>query len=156
MSDAHRTGCGYPGPCTIAEKIRAVVSGDDEPLRDGFLLNLHKRPVMGPGSALAAFELDLLDWGALFGLGFALVREANPWANPGEIGEQAFAVAEPVWLSWSGPFASREIHTDVNAVVRCFDRARDVGDWPADHRSMPDSMRALEDALIALTNAAGA
>lgn len=144
---AQRNGCSTtPEPCSIEQKLRTTISGD-EAASDAFLTELN--PHLGADSHLGAFERDLLDWGSLFGFAYALARQENPWEPAASVAKRARETAWPVYLDWSGPIADRNIDKPIADLLAAYEKVSN------DRKSIPRELADLEDALIGLYNAQG-
>jgi hypothetical protein len=83
----------------IADKISAILDLDDT--GRGFIGVASRRPQV---KHFSAWELDLIDWGAIYGLAFGIARAENPWESVESVAERALAAAWPKFLAWGGDF----------------------------------------------------
>lgn len=93
------------GPATIAEKIYAILQRDDD--GNGFIGTAHGLPEVE--RRFTPVELDLIDWGAVYGLAFGIARSENPWESIEEVAARAYAEAWPLfrdkWVDRPTPFS---------------------------------------------------
>lgn len=47
-------------------------------------------------------QLDCIDWGVVFGMCFAILRERDPWATHGQLAAEALPAAIAVMERWGG------------------------------------------------------
>lgn len=127
----------------VAALLQRATSSDET--SDHFLGGAGRR-LKEHGLQLGELEQDCLDWGAIYGLAFALIREEDPWETPASVAARADAAAWERWGDWSsGTFHERVTIQTVADVVTAY---RDCPPLPAEFRD-------LEDALIGLANGCG-
>ena len=81
---------------TVAERVMTLIRQEDH---GGSLHD--KEPSLPPNEYLTEFELNLRDWGFVYGLCYALVRvEADPFESRSSIAEEALEQARFVWKWW--------------------------------------------------------
>ncbi len=92
----------------IEQKLRKVLRRDDT--GSGFIGRVSDEPPRGENGYFTSFELDLLQWGATYGLAFGIARGEDPWESDEEVAERAITAARTVFREDSGPglgFAER-------------------------------------------------
>jgi hypothetical protein len=84
---------------TVAERVKAILSEEYE----GYKCLARDRCQSAiPGMATER-ELDLLDWGLVYGLAYGmLTTEAGAEGDPVEVARQAHHAAREVFLDWGG------------------------------------------------------
>lgn len=87
-------------PRTTEEKLRSLLSQNGE-AHHGPTEELHGVAARG-GTSLTEWELDLLDWGFVYGMAFALCRDEEPWESLENVSRRAHDVAREAHVSWGG------------------------------------------------------
>ena len=128
---------------TLQEKVRAILRNDDT--GDGLIGVAGKRP----GIQLTEFELDLRDWGIIYGIAFGLARTEEPCESIESVARRAFEAARTVHIEWGGEISKRPDRDElVSAVLRAYRKAGESGEL-----HVPEY---LDDAIVDLNNKAGA
>lgn len=140
MSTTQRT-CGDATVATISERIRALLSLDD--MGEGPVGVCGKHP---RGIHLSEFERDLMEWGLVYGMAFAMARSEDPWETIESVAARAFMPALAAYTDWSGDMAKPDRNELVSAVISAYGRQ------PSGRQEMSEE---LEDALVRLYNGSG-
>jgi hypothetical protein len=100
---------------------------------------------------LSRFELDLRDWGFVYGLAFGLVLRDHPELPHADAARLAFRPARTVFVKWSGPIENpaEKRENAIRTLVRRYDEADRSTE---DGRIVMTSQ--LHDAVLALTQTA--
>lgn len=69
---------------TVTAALTAALNADDVPILNG----VYPLP-NGRGSSMTNDQCDLVDWGVLYGLAFAMLREGDPWADTRDLAAHA-------------------------------------------------------------------
>lgn len=135
-------------PTTLEERLRHLMAADD---CSGALHGLGRRPLLGPDQQLSRFELDLRDWGFVFGLVFGLARCEEPCEPLKSVVERAFAAAVGEYAVWAGDIAPRDADTRAaRRLLRALDQAQEQSET-----ARPLMTNELADALSEFSNATG-
>lgn len=128
---------------TLQEKVHAIVFAGDN-------VSLYETADKQPGGQvqLNEFEMDLRDWGTVFGVAVGLARTEEPCESLESVAQRALEAAWPVWLESNSGFKKADRDELVTAVVKAYRKAAESGKL-----SVPEY---LEDALAELHNKAGA
>jgi len=149
MHTAQPTGIDGTAVTTrIHDAVRDVLSQDDAGRGPVEQCGTH------PAGQLSTFELDLRDWGLVFGLVFALARSENPWESTPSVAARALEIARTVYLEWSGPIEESAKHTSdaLDDLAVAYREAYEIlkdeqGTWGAEEITMRLAS-AIECALI--------
>ncbi len=95
-----------PRVAAIEQKLWSVLRRDDT--GSGFIGRASDEPPPREDGFFATFELDLLDWGAIYGLAFGIARTEDPWESDEDVAERAITAARTVFYRWGDGFAGRE------------------------------------------------
>lgn len=87
---------------TLEQKLRAVMSIDDT--GGGPLGRAGEK--LGEGASTDR-DLDLLTWGAYYGIAFGIARDEEPFEPHEAVAARALHAAWPIYLEHSGPIAPR-------------------------------------------------
>lgn len=79
-------------PTTLAEKVYAVLRGDDN--GEGPISTAEKRPAH---VELSLFEADVLNWGVYFGVGYGIACGESPYEDQASRAGRALDAADQVW-----------------------------------------------------------
>lgn len=90
----------------IQRKLVSILRRDDT--GSGFIGRVSDEPPRRGDGLFSSFELDLLEWGATYGLAFGIARAEDPWASDEEIAERALAAARAAWHELNYSFGSRD------------------------------------------------
>lgn len=127
----------------LAEKVRLIMSDDSSHLDDG-VRQLPDEDKLG--RQLGEFELDLRDWGLVYGMAVGIARSENPWEPLESVVARAGVAAREVYESWCGEFHQdpRTVDRLVTDMLRTWRGGR--GGQPSDE---------LDDAITKLGNTIG-
>lgn len=91
---------------TLTDKVRSIMSRDDT--GKGPMSAAHRLPGRCRGQ-LSQFELDLRDWGLVYGMTFGIARTEEAFETNEDVAERAYEPARLAWAAWAGStFAERE------------------------------------------------
>ncbi len=96
MADSHATptdGCTLDA---LAEKAYGLLTPDTSPSTWAWT-----HPGI-PNGQLPERELDIHDWGLMFGLTFAIARGEDPYESVESVGARAMRSAEAAFREWHG------------------------------------------------------
>jgi hypothetical protein len=85
---------------TIERKLRAVLFIDDSGC--GVIGRAGKYPAWSRHKELTETELDVRDWGTVYGMTVALMREQDPWEGLEYVTSRAVEVAWRLYRDWGG------------------------------------------------------
>lgn len=131
--------CGARRPSTVAEKVCSLLAGEEAPI----VARCHDVV----GGSFSEYELDLLDWGLVFGMSYALTRIEEPCETARSAAWRAKEAAIAAFAAWGGGVESIKA-PDLDALVEAVVRAARA----VERHKLPEP---LEDALDDLLNGVG-
>lgn len=134
-----------PSPTmTLHEKVRAVFMTDT--VSDAALNGAHAQPAAADLHPLSQWELDLRDWGAVYGVAFGIARTEEPFESIESVAARALNAARTVYAEWGGgTFAPRnagDVPDAARAVLRAY-----MDDGPKWTESLARAIDELSEAV---------
>jgi hypothetical protein len=95
MADSHATPANGCTPDTLAERVCSLIMPD---LGPGDWVANH--PALPEGTHLSGDELDIRDWGMIYGLAFGIARGEDAYEAVSSVGDRALRAAEAAFRRW--------------------------------------------------------
>lgn len=141
MSSSYANRVG--GTLSLEQKMLNVLQQDDT--GDGPFGVAGKRPGWA-GLQLSTFELDLRDWGLVYGFALGIARCEDPFETNEQVAARAFEAAWPVFMVTNSGFANRDPDNAAREVCRRYHQAGEAQgtETPTVSRELAEALQELE------------
>jgi hypothetical protein len=138
----------------IVDKLRSVLFIDDTRKTPGPVqTSVSRYPKWHRDIQLTETELDLKDWGVVYGMTFALLREKNPWHSLALVCHQAVDIAWRVYVEWGGEITEPDRASGGDELVLSADQRKRLYDELVSYEDgMTVLLEAGHGALLAVVN----